>query len=89
MRRGGNLRSPGVIGIQDAEVFGRLVLKHPRFGGGIVFERRIPIQMIRRDVENRADPGMKCFNRFQLKTRDLGHDKIPAAPVQRGQGRLG
>ena len=41
--------------------------------------------MIGRDVEKTADPWVECFNGLQLKTRDFGDNKVPGAPLQRGQ----
>ena len=42
-------------------------------GGGIVHQRVVTIQVIRRDIEDGSDVRMEIHDCFQLKTRDFNH----------------
>ena len=77
---GGGARSVAdahrVVGIEHGEVAGLLRLEQPSFGGGVVLERVVPVQMILRDVQRQADVRAKFRDGLQLKTGKFQH--IPA-----------
>ena len=61
----------GVIGIQDREVVGLLILEDAGFGVHIGSEGAMTIQVIRRDVQDHSDFGTKGLNGLELETGDF------------------
>ena len=69
LRFGGRVRrGRWIIRVQDRAVGFRLILEDAGFGSAIRFERVMPVQMVRGEIQEHADVGAKRFNQFQLKT---------------------
>src|SRR6202022_4423956 len=43
------------------------------YGGGVILERIVPVQVVRRDVQTDADVGAKGANGFELEAGQLEH----------------
>ena len=70
-RRGRNLLCHGcrlrVAGVQHGKILGALIHEDPLFGGHIGFEARVPVQVIRRHIQNSRDFGPELLNILELK----------------------
>ena len=67
----------GIVGVQHREIARALIHEQARLRLGIILERVVPIQMIGRDVQRRADVGAKGLGGFELKAGQLQH--VPLA----------
>src|SRR6267378_4213149 len=57
----------GVIGIEQSEIAGLLVLEDSRLGIHIDLESAMPVEMVGSDIENRGHPRPELFHGFKLK----------------------
>ena len=57
-----------------ASVLGTLVREHARLVGGVGLHAPVPVQVVRRDVEQHGDLGAEPLGERELETRDLGHE---------------
>src|SRR5260370_34644928 len=70
-----------VIGVEHGKIAGLLVFKYPRLRVDVSLKRMVPVEMIRRDVQDGGDPGAKLFDGLQLEARDLKDgDRIRGGP---------
>src|SRR5260370_725156 len=60
-----------VIGVEHGKIAGLLGFKYPRLRVDVSLKRMVPVEMIRRDVQDGGDPGAKLFDGLQLEARDL------------------
>ncbi len=67
------LRRRLIVRIHHRHVLRRLVLENARLRRHIPLETPMPVQMVRRDVQDRSDMRAKALDRLQLETRYLQH----------------
>jgi hypothetical protein len=92
-RRG--LREPGVphahriVGVQHREIARLLRFKQSGFGGGVLFEGMVAIQMVRRNVKPNRNTRAKAANCLELKAGKLQHVPLiwPRGADHRGHRR--
>ena len=65
------LSGAGVVGVEHKEVVGGLRGKDTLFGAGVVLEGAVPVEVVRRDVEDDGDLGMKLLGAFELEAGDF------------------
>src|ERR1051326_5983689 len=68
-----------IVGIQYREIACPLSLEKPSLGGGIIFERVMPVEMIGRDVQYGANVRTELADGLELETRNLQHVPLPRA----------
>ena len=72
----GDVTAPGVSVGDDGEVSGVHVPEEALLGGGVVLHRLVPIEVVRRDVEQHAHVGMQLDRSRKLEARELGHEPL-------------
>ena len=65
-----------IVGVQHQKVLGGLVREDALLGGSVIFEGAMAVKMVRRDVQEHCDLGVKIYDGFQLEAGDFEH--IPA-----------
>ena len=66
-----------VVGVDDRPVASRLVLEDARLRGGVRLERRVAVEVIRREVEPDRHLRVEAHDALELEARDLGHEDAP------------
>ena len=64
------------------------VVEHLHLGGGIVFQRMVPMQMVGRDVEQHGHIGREQLRGCELIRRHLGHVDVGFAGGHGGDARV-
>ncbi len=79
-----------VGGVHDRDRAGNLrqVVEHLHLGGGIVFQRMVPMQMVGRDVEQHGHIGREQLRGCELIRRHLGHVDVGFAGGHGGDARV-
>ena len=74
-----------IIGVEDEKIVFRLILEDAGLRRGIAGEiPLVPVEMIRRDVQDHRNVRAERFDVIELKAADLEHgDGIPIEPVDK------
>jgi hypothetical protein len=70
-----------IVGVDHGPVVGGLAMEHARLGGAVGLERAVPVEVIRREIQQDGDPRVECLRRFELKAADLDDMKRLGARV--------
>ena len=79
-----------VGGVHDRDRAGdpSKVVEHLHLGGGVVFQRMVPMQMVGRDVEQHGHVGREQLRGRELIRRHLGHVDVGFAGGHGGDARV-
>ena len=67
-RDGMRLRDFRIVRIEHGGVALELVFKHAHLRRGVVFKRRVPVEMIGREIQQHADFGAKRLESFRAES---------------------
>ena len=61
----------GIVGVHDGPIRRGLVPEDSRLGGGVFLFGRVPIQVVRREVQQHGNPRMERVGGLELKAADF------------------
>ena len=70
---GGGFHRQRVVGVQNRHVFRHLIQEDTSLCRKVPGQVRIPVQMVRRDIQEESHLGTEGVDGFQLEARDLGN----------------
>ena len=70
-------RDVGVVDAQHGGVARALALEHAQLGRRVGLERPVAVEVVGRHVEQHGDVGAEALDAFELKARELAHDRPP------------
>ena len=76
-----------IVPVQDREVLRLLAREEAGLGGGIGLERAVPVEMVRRQVDEAPDPRPELLHPLELEARHLGDRHVGVAADGGDQGR--
>jgi len=73
LQSGGKRVADLVVGVENGEVLGRLILEDTFLRRDVILHRTVTVEMIGRDVQNCGNMRAERLNRLQLKAGNLQH----------------
>jgi hypothetical protein len=82
-----NRLAPGIVDAHDGGIARPLAREHPRFDRCIGLHRAVPVEMVGRQVEQRADLRLEAGHQVDLVGRQLEHIDPPRQRRRQQKGR--